>query len=110
MFRCPICGRSYETISTLKNCIVKHEEAEKVSKAREEQARVEELKTKINKAVKDLEVLIADFNKVSKEKCSFNVAFSSTDKVSTGDGDPWKRGCETFESSLEKWLRGLLDE
>lgn len=78
---CPICGKSYETISGLKDCINVHEADEKKSAAeklkQEREAKAKELQAKIKTVSDNLQKLVAEYNNCKTGKSySINIYFS----------------------------------
>ena len=108
-YRCPVCGRLHQDLDGLSGCVELHKKNEKTEAEKAKQARVAELKSTINKAVKELESTIAEFNRTStEEKCTLNVSFSTLRREANKNKESWERINDTIK--LDEWLRHTLSE
>lgn len=83
-YTCPICGKSYDAIASLKNCINIHEAEEKQTAAeklkKEREAKAKELQAKIKAVSDNLQKLVAEYNNCKTGKSySINIYFSEDD-------------------------------
>lgn len=108
-YRCPVCGRLHQDLDGLSSCVELHKKNEKTEKEKAMQARITELKSTINKTVKELESTITEFNRTSTgEKCTLNVSFSTLRREVNKNKESWERINDTIK--LDEWLRHLLSE
>ena len=62
IYECPVCKKKVNSISELKNCIVKHESDETANKGR-----INELEAEIQAKYSELAKLVSEYNKISVE-------------------------------------------
>lgn len=62
IYECPVCKKKVNSISELKNCIVKHESDETVNKGR-----INELETEIQAKYSELAKLVSEYNKINTD-------------------------------------------
>lgn len=62
IYECPVCKKKVNSISELKNCIVKHESDETVNKGR-----INELETEIQTKYSELAKLVSEYNKINTD-------------------------------------------
>lgn len=62
IYECPVCKKKVNSISELKNCIVKHESDETANKGR-----INELETEIQAKYNELAKLISEYNKINTD-------------------------------------------
>ena len=60
IYECPVCKKKVNSISELKNCIVKHESDETANKGR-----INELETEIQAKYSELAKLVSEYNKIN---------------------------------------------
>ena len=62
IYECPVCKKKVNSISELKNCIVKHESDETANKGR-----INELETEIQAKYSELAKLVSEYNKINTD-------------------------------------------
>lgn len=62
IYECPVCKKKVNSISELKNCIVKHESDETANKGR-----INELEAEIQAKYNELAKLISEYNKINTD-------------------------------------------
>lgn len=62
IYECPVCKKKVNSISELKNCIVKHESDETANKGR-----INELEAEIQTKYSELAKLISEYNKINTD-------------------------------------------
>ena len=62
IYECPVCKKKVNSISELKNCIVKHESDETANKGR-----INELETEIQAKYNELAKLVSEYNKINTD-------------------------------------------
>lgn len=62
IYECPVCKKKVNSISELKNCIVKHESDETANKGR-----INELEAEIQAKYSELAKLVSEYNKINTE-------------------------------------------
>ncbi len=62
IYECPVCKKKVNSISELKNCIVKHESDEAANKGR-----INELEAEIQAKYSELAKLVSEYNKISTD-------------------------------------------
>lgn len=62
IYECPVCKKKVNSISELKNCIVKHESDEAANKGR-----INELEAEIQTKYSELAKLISEYNKINTD-------------------------------------------
>ena len=62
IYECPVCKKKVNSISELKNCIVKHESDETANKGR-----INELETEIQAKYSELAKLVSEYNKINAD-------------------------------------------
>ena len=62
IYECPVCKKKVNSISELKNCIVKHESDEAANKGR-----INELEAEIQAKYSELAKLVSEYNKINTE-------------------------------------------
>lgn len=62
IYECPVCKKKVNSISELKNCIVKHESDETANKGR-----INELEEEIQAKYNELAKLISEYNKINTD-------------------------------------------
>ena len=62
IYECPVCKKKVNSISELKNCIVKHESNETANKGR-----INELETEIQAKYSELAKLVSEYNKINTD-------------------------------------------
>ena len=62
IYECPVCKKKVNSISELKNCIVKHESDETANKGR-----INELEAEIQAKYSELAKLVSEYNKINTD-------------------------------------------
>ena len=62
IYECPVCKKKVNSISELKNCIVKHESDETANKGR-----INELEAEIQTKYSELAKLVSEYNKINTD-------------------------------------------
>lgn len=62
IYECPVCKKKVNSISELKNCIVKHESDETANKGR-----INELESEIQTKYSELAKLVSEYNKINTD-------------------------------------------
>ena len=62
IYECPVCKKKVNSISELKNCIVKHESDETANKGR-----INELEAEIQAKYNELAKLVSEYNKINTD-------------------------------------------
>lgn len=62
IYECPVCKKKVNSISELKNCIVKHESDETANKGR-----INELEAEIQAKYSELAKLVSEYNKINAD-------------------------------------------
>ena len=62
IYECPVCKKKVNSISELKNCIVKHESDEAANKGR-----INELEAEIQAKYSELAKLVSEYNKINAD-------------------------------------------
>ena len=62
IYECPVCKKKVNSISELKNCIVKHESDETANKGR-----INELEAEIKSKYSELAKLVSEYNKINTD-------------------------------------------
>ena len=62
IYECPVCKKKVNSISELKNCIVKHESDEAANKGR-----INELEAEIQAKYSELAKLVSEYNKINTD-------------------------------------------
>lgn len=62
IYECPVCKKKVNSISELKNCIVKHESDETANKGR-----INELEVEIQAKYNELAKLVSEYNKINTD-------------------------------------------
>ena len=62
IYECPVCKKKVNSISELKNCIVKHESDETANKGR-----INELEAEIQTKYNELAKLVSEYNKINTD-------------------------------------------
>ena len=62
IYECPVCKKKVNSISELKNCIVKHESDETANKSR-----INELEAEIQAKYSELAKLVSEYNKINTD-------------------------------------------
>lgn len=62
IYECPVCKKKVNSISELKNCIIKHESDETANKGR-----INELETEIQAKYSELAKLVFEYNKINTD-------------------------------------------
>ena len=120
MFKCPICGKSYNTAAEMGKCAIDCDAKAAEAKKQAEEAKIRAAKVQdraeITKAYNQLKKLVGDWNSKYDEKYSVSL-ISSESAIKTGD--KWARfpneftvplNFESLDSSLKRLNKDSFDD
>lgn len=120
MFKCPICGKSYNTAAEMGKCAIDCDAKATEARKQAEEAKIRAAKVQdraeITKAYNQLKKLVGEWNSKYDEK--YSVSLTSSESV-IKTGDKWARfpneftvplNFESLDSSLKRLNKDSFDD